>query len=111
MAPCSSASPTTRSQFDGGRMNPPSVAGYQSEASHRRVRSCAIPLQRTECSVSIDTEEEMERVRRAGMVVDHAVRGMRDAVREGISTTALDELAACVLQENGARSAQNLVYG
>lgn len=36
---------------------------------------------------------------------------MRDAVREGISTAELDDIAARVLREHGARSAPNAVYG
>lgn len=60
--------------------------------------------------MSIDTEEDLEGMRRAGRVVAMAIRAMRDAVREGISTEELDAVAAKVLRENGARSAPNLVY-
>jgi methionyl aminopeptidase len=60
--------------------------------------------------VSIDNEEDLERLRRAGRVVALAIRAMREAVREGISTEELDEVAARVLREHGARSAPRLVY-
>jgi methionyl aminopeptidase len=60
--------------------------------------------------VSIDSEEEMEGMRRAGRVVALAIRAMRDAVRVGITTEELDAIAARLLRSHGARSAPNLIY-
>jgi methionyl aminopeptidase len=61
--------------------------------------------------MSVETEEELEGLRRAGRVVAEALRAMRAAVREGISTAELDDVAARVLREHGARSAPSVVYG
>jgi len=60
--------------------------------------------------VSIDCEEDLEGLRRAGRVVALALQAMRDAVREGISTAELDAIAASVLRAHGARSAPHTVY-
>ena len=49
-------------------------------------------------------------MRRAGRIVATTIRAMREAVREGITTEELDDVAARVLREHGARSAPNLVY-
>jgi methionyl aminopeptidase len=61
--------------------------------------------------MSVGSEEELEGLRRAGQVVAQALREMREAVREGITTAELDEVAARVLREHGARSAPRMVYG
>jgi methionyl aminopeptidase len=61
--------------------------------------------------MSVETEEELEGLRRAGRVVAEALGAMREAVREGISTAELDEVAARVLRGHGARSAPSIVYG
>lgn len=60
--------------------------------------------------MSIESEEDLKGLRRAGSVVAQALRAMRDAVCEGISTAELDDIAARVLREHGARSAPNMVY-
>ncbi|HEX6925433.1 MAG TPA: type I methionyl aminopeptidase [Longimicrobiaceae bacterium] len=60
--------------------------------------------------MSIDNEQDLEGMRRAGRVVATTIRAMREAVREGITTEELDDVAARVLREHGARSAPNLVY-
>lgn len=60
--------------------------------------------------MSIDNEKDLEALKRAGGVVAAAIRAMRDAVREGISTEELDDVAARVLDQHGARSAPKLVY-
>jgi methionyl aminopeptidase len=52
----------------------------------------------------------MEGLRRAGHVVAQALQAMREAVREGISTAELDDIAARVLREHGARSAPHMLY-
>lgn len=61
--------------------------------------------------MSIETETELEGMRRAGHVVALALRAMREAVREGITTGELDEVAARVMAEHGARPAPRMVYG
>jgi methionyl aminopeptidase len=61
--------------------------------------------------MSIESEEDLEGLRRAGRVVALALQAMRGAVREGISTAELDDVAARVLREHGTRSAPNVVYG
>jgi methionyl aminopeptidase len=61
--------------------------------------------------MSIETEEELEALRRAGRVVRLALERMRRAVRPGVTTAELDRIAGTVLKEHGARSAPRLVYG
>lgn len=60
--------------------------------------------------MSIESEKDLEGLRRAGRVVAQALQAMRDAVREGISTAELDDIAARVLREHGARAAPKAVY-
>lgn len=60
--------------------------------------------------MSIDSEEELQGMRRAGRVVALALKAMREAVREGITTGELDAVAERVLHAEGARSAPRLVY-
>lgn len=60
--------------------------------------------------MSVESEEELEGLRRAGRVVAEALRAMREAVGEGISTAELDGIAARVLRVHGARSAPGVVY-
>ncbi|MBB4635262.1 type I methionyl aminopeptidase [Longimicrobium terrae] len=61
--------------------------------------------------MSIETETELQGLRRAGHVVALTLRAMREAVREGITTGELDEVAARVMAEHGARPAPKMVYG
>jgi methionyl aminopeptidase len=61
--------------------------------------------------VSIDSEKDLEGLKRAGRVVAAALRAMRDAVDEGVTTAELDGVAASVLRAHGARSAPHTVYG
>lgn len=60
--------------------------------------------------MSIESEKDLEGLKRAGRVVAQALRAMRDAVRPGVSTAELDDIAARVLRRTGAQSAPNLVY-
>lgn len=60
--------------------------------------------------MSIDNEEDLLGLQLAGKVVARALAAMRDAVRPGITTEELDDVAARVLRLHGARSAPNLVY-
>lgn len=60
--------------------------------------------------MSIETEEDLLRLRAAGAVVRDALAAMRAAVTPGVSTAELDAVAARVFQAAGARSAPQLVY-
>ncbi len=61
--------------------------------------------------MSIDSEEDMQGMRRVGRVVAEALRAMRAAVAAGITTLQLDQVAARVLAHHGARSAPQVLYG
>ncbi len=58
----------------------------------------------------ITTEEEMEGMRAAGAVVARVLAALKERVRPGVTTGALDALAARLIQEHGAQSAPVLVY-
>jgi methionyl aminopeptidase len=60
--------------------------------------------------MSIETEEELEGLRRAGRVVAVVLRELRRRVQPGVSTGELDRLAGRVFAHHGARSAPMLVY-
>jgi methionyl aminopeptidase len=60
--------------------------------------------------MSIETEEELEGLRRAGRVVAVVLRELRRRVQPGVSTGELDRLAGRVFARHGARSAPKLVY-
>jgi methionyl aminopeptidase len=60
--------------------------------------------------MSINDERELEGLRAAGCAVRAALDAMRDAVAPGVTTAALDAVAARVMREHGARSAPQLVY-
>jgi methionyl aminopeptidase len=60
--------------------------------------------------MSIETEDELEGLRRAGHVVAVALRELRRRVQAGVSTGELDRLAGRVFARHGARSAPMLVY-
>jgi methionyl aminopeptidase len=62
-------------------------------------------------TVSINTPEELERMKAAGRVVRQVIEAMKKQVRVGVTTAELDEVGARVMQENGAQSAPRLVYG
>ena len=56
--------------------------------------------------IRLKTAEEIEMMRRAGRVVAEALAAMRDAIVPGVTTTQdLDEVAAAVLQQRGAKAA------
>jgi methionyl aminopeptidase len=61
--------------------------------------------------MSIDTIDDVTGMRRAGRVVADALAAMRAAVAPGVTTAALDEVAAAVFRQHGARSAPQVVYG
>lgn len=60
--------------------------------------------------MSIETEEELEGLRRAGRVVAVVLRELRRRVQPGVTTGELDRLAGRVFARHGARSAPKLVY-
>lgn len=60
--------------------------------------------------MSIESEQELEALRRVGRVVGLTLREMKRAVRPGITTAELDAIAAALLARHGARSAPQLVY-
>jgi methionyl aminopeptidase len=61
--------------------------------------------------MSIETAEELERLRAVGRVVARAMRAMRVQVRAGVTTGELDEVGAKVFRKAGARSGPQLDYG
>jgi methionyl aminopeptidase len=61
--------------------------------------------------MSINTPEELQKLRAAGAVVRRVLEAMRQAVRAGISTGELDAIGAQVMQQHGAQSAPAKVYG
>ena len=60
--------------------------------------------------MSIDSEKDLEGLKRAGRVVALALAAMREAVCAGITTAELDAIAGKVLRTPGARSAPQLAY-
>src|SRR5258707_990945 len=61
--------------------------------------------------MSIDTPADLEALRRAGRAVAAALAGTRTAVAPGVSTAALDAIAARVFAAHGALSAPMTEYG
>jgi methionyl aminopeptidase len=57
---------------------------------------------RAKSEIEIKTPEQIEAMRRAGLVVARTLRVLRDAVRPGISTADLDELAEREIRGAGA---------
>lgn len=60
--------------------------------------------------MSIETEDELEGLRRAGQVVAAVLRELRRRVHSGVTIGELDALAGHVFARHGARSAPKLVY-
>ena len=60
--------------------------------------------------MTIRTEKELQGMQEAGRVVRETLAAMRRAVRPGVSTAELDEVAYGVFERHGARSAPKLVY-
>ena len=61
--------------------------------------------------MTIDSDRDLQGLRRVGRVVALARDEMRRAVEPGMSTRELDRIGAGVFERYGARSAPNLVYG
>jgi methionyl aminopeptidase len=60
--------------------------------------------------VSITTEEELQGMQAAGVVVRQVLNAMKERVRPGITTGELDAVGAKVMRDNGAQSAPQMVY-
>lgn len=60
--------------------------------------------------MTIDSPEDVARLKRIGRVVALALKAMQEAVRPGITTQELDDIGLAVLEEHGARSAPRLAY-
>jgi methionyl aminopeptidase len=61
--------------------------------------------------VSIESEKDLESLRRVGRVVRITLERMRAAVTAGITTADLDDIAERSMREHGSRSAPMLFYG
>ena len=61
--------------------------------------------------MTVESEKDLQGLRRVGLVVALAREEMRRAVEPGMSTRELDRIGAGVFERHGARSAPNLVYG
>ena len=61
--------------------------------------------------MSIETQADLDGLRRAGRIVRLCIERMKKAVRVGVSTAELDRIGGAALREHGARSAPKLVYG
>ena len=53
----------------------------------------------------LKTDEEIAIMREAGLIVAEALQAMRDAVRPGVSTQALDDIVMAVYRDHGATPA------
>lgn len=58
----------------------------------------------------VESERDIEGLKRAGAAVSLALAAMKAAVRPGITPLELDEIGARILEEMGARSAPKLAY-
>ena len=78
--------------------------GWQQDAD--RVRVASVPRARTMASVTIDGQEDLDGLMRAGRVVAEARQEMMAAVAPGITTGELDAVGRDVFRRHGARSAR-----
>ncbi len=60
--------------------------------------------------MTIDSPDDLVRLKLIGRIVALAIKTMKENVRPGITTAELDEIGMAVLTEHGARSAPQLVY-
>lgn len=61
--------------------------------------------------MSVENPEELAALAAAGRVVADALEAMRRAVRKGVTTRELDDVAMAVFRRAGARSGPQLDYG
>jgi methionyl aminopeptidase len=60
--------------------------------------------------MSIESQDDLDGLRRAGRIVRICIERMKKAVRPGVTTAELDRIGGAALREYGARSAPKLVY-
>jgi len=60
--------------------------------------------------MTIETEDDVEGLKRIGRVVSFVLQKMLDALEPGITTGELDRLGQKLLEEQGARSAPRITY-
>jgi methionyl aminopeptidase len=60
--------------------------------------------------MSINSPDELEKLRACGRIVAKALRAMSAAVRPGVTTADLSAIASKILADNGAQSSPPLVY-
>lgn len=61
--------------------------------------------------MSIDSTADLEGLARAGALVARTLAAMQEAVREGVTTAELDEIAGRTIARHGGQPAPRLVYG
>jgi methionyl aminopeptidase len=61
--------------------------------------------------MSIETQQDLEGLKRAGRIVRMIIRAMEKALRPGITTAELADVGGRVMRQHGARSAPKMVYG
>ncbi len=61
--------------------------------------------------MSIETQADLEALKRVGRVVRLVLERMQKAVRPDVTTAELDRIGGAVMREHGARSAPRMVYG
>lgn len=60
--------------------------------------------------MTVQSDTELQALRKVGRIAAEALAAMREAVRVGISTAELDQVGRAVMDRHGARSAPELVY-
>jgi methionyl aminopeptidase len=61
--------------------------------------------------MTIETEDQLEKLRTVGSLVARTLRTMGKAIEPGMTTMELDDLGRGLLEAGGARSAPQLTYG
>jgi methionyl aminopeptidase len=61
--------------------------------------------------MTVETQQELEGLKRIGKILGEALRALSDQVEPGMTTVELDELAGEYLEMHGARPAPQLTYG
>src|SRR5262245_1454130 len=60
--------------------------------------------------MTIETETDLDGLRRIGQIVSRVLHAMLDAMEPGMTTAELNAIGAKLLDESGARSAPQLTY-
>ena len=60
--------------------------------------------------MTIDREDQLDGLKRIGLIVGRTLEAMRAAAEPGMTTAELDAIAAELLEQEGARSAPRLTY-